>query len=160
MIEAFSGWLASTALSHAFQNTLWFVPVVQSAHILAIALSLTLIARVDLHVLGLGERAVSSRVVASGSLRWAWIGMLVLAASGVLLIITEPARELLNPLFQLKMLLVGMLAVLTWWLGGVLNRAPELAGARAPAAQKIAAVLSLTLLVAIVISGRWIAYIL
>ena len=52
MISNFCDWLAATAVSQAFQNLAWFVPIVQTIHILAIsflavalgALSLGLIA--------------------------------------------------------------------------------------------------------------------
>ena len=41
MMENFCDWLAATPLSLAFQNWTWFVPSVQTVHILCVAVVLT-----------------------------------------------------------------------------------------------------------------------
>ena len=40
MIESFCDWLSTTSLSVAFQSANWFVPSVQTVHIIAIAILL------------------------------------------------------------------------------------------------------------------------
>ena len=53
MIQQFSDWLASTALSQAFANANWFVPTVQTVHILCIALVVTALGMLDFRLLRL-----------------------------------------------------------------------------------------------------------
>ena len=44
MIEQFCDWLSRTNVSVAFQSANWFVPLVQTVHIIAIAILLTALA--------------------------------------------------------------------------------------------------------------------
>lgn len=150
MIEAFCRWLAATAPSQALARLEWFVPLTQSLHILGLAACVS----------SLGLLAV--RVLAGGAAQqgpdWAarWTpplhaGLAVLLLSGLALTLVEPARELLNPLFRLKMLL---LLVLLACAGFLLRRLRAgLPVPRAPAA------LTLLLLVTLASLGRFIAYV-
>jgi len=72
-----------------------------------------------------------------------WWTLPILLATGVVMIIGEPARSLANPVFQLKMLL--LLAAIT--VTAALHKG-----------SRIIAIASLLLWVGIVFAGRWIAY--
>jgi uncharacterized protein DUF6644 len=84
----------------------------------------------------------------------------VLLATGIVMIIAEPARSLKNPAFQLKMtLLIAALAV-TWLFQFFQHRNPEFGdSASGPRAAATAiAVASILLWSSIIFAGRWIAY--
>ena len=89
-------------------------------------------------------------------LPWVGWGVLVLLVTGVLLMIAEPRRALLNPLFQLKMAALLIVGLITW----AIARAPD-QGWTDPARRGVAtsvAIGSLLLWLAIIGLGRWIAY--
>src|SRR5271155_789530 len=114
VIEQFCDWLSRTSLSVAFQSANWFVPVVQTVHIMAIAILLTSVYVVSFRLIGLTRGAQPLAALTAKSTPWFWTTLGVLLLSGILLTVTEPARELLNWAFRVKMLMVLALAVILW----------------------------------------------
>jgi uncharacterized membrane protein SirB2 len=161
MIQHFSDWLASTWLSQLFADTSWFVPTVQTVHILCIAVVVTSLAMLDFRLLRLTRRGPPAETMAAKFVPWVWRALVVLLITGILLTITEPNRELMNNAFRLKMLLVVLLVVLTLVVQRASVREPgywssSLARQRLGQALGIG---SLILCVAIVAAGRLIAYV-
>ncbi|HEY1146401.1 MAG TPA: DUF6644 family protein [Allosphingosinicella sp.] len=161
MIAHFSEWLAGTELSLLFSTVSWFVPLVQTIHILAIAAVIASMAMLNLRVVGIAGRDHGVGQMADRFLPWMWRALLVLIATGAMLIVAEPPRSLLNPLFQAKMGLLLAVVLLTLgfqaMLKGQAGRWDREAGA--PASAKLVALVSLLLWVAIIFAGRWIAYV-
>jgi hypothetical protein len=160
MISAFCDWLVATSISRTFQDWTWFVPTVQTVHILCIAVVLTSIGMTALKLLGVPVSSQSLAEMISQAMPWVWTALCVLLATGVLLTITEPARELLNITFRVKMALVlALVATLTLIQARVRTR-PDYwtASARHRLAGRAVGATSLVLGVCIVIAGRWIAY--
>lgn len=161
MIQAFSDWLAATSLSRLFADTGWFVPTVQTIHILAIAAVVTLLSMLNFRLLRITRSGPSLHNLVAGYVPWVWRSLVILLVSGILLTITEPSRELMNDTFRLKMLLVLVLTVLTVILRSTLRHDPEYwtsTPQRRLLGGTIAAV-SLILCVSIVAAGRLIAYV-
>jgi len=161
MIQRFCDWLASTWLSQVFANLGWFVPTVQTIHILAICAVVTLLAMLNFRLLRITRTGPALQNLAGGYIPWIWRSLLVLLISGVLLTITEPARELMNNLFRLKMLLVIVLVILTVILRSTLRKDPDYwtGSARRRSLGDAIAVVSLILCVSIIACGRFIAYV-
>jgi len=160
MIQQFSDWLASTALSQAFANANWFVPTVQTVHILCIALVVTALGMLDFRLLRLTRGGPPPETLAAKFIPWVWRALVVLLISGALLTITEPNRELMNDAFRLKMLMVVLLVVLTLVVQRASAREPGYWSSTL-ARQRLGKALgvgSLVLCVAIVAAGRLIAY--
>jgi uncharacterized membrane protein len=161
VIQAFSDWLAATSLSRLFADTGWFVPTVQTIHILAIAAVVTLLSMLNFRLLRITRSGPSLQNLSAGYVPWVWRSLVILLVSGLLLTITEPSRELMNDTFRLKMLLVLVLTVLTVILRSTLRHDPEYwtsTSQRRLLGGTIAAV-SLILCVSIVAAGRLIAYV-
>jgi len=135
-LDRFCSWLEQTPLSQAIQAAGWVVPTVQTIHILAIAAVMS-------SVLGMVGRDQPLERVTSRFRPVIWWTLPILLATGVVMIIGEPARSLANPVFQLKMLLLLAAIAVT-------------AGLHKDS--RIIAILSLSLWVGIVFAGRWIAY--
>ena len=114
MIEKFCDWLSITPVSVAFQSTSWFVPLVQTIHIVSIAILLTSVYVVSFRLIGLTKGMQPLAAVARRLAPWIWASLCVLLVTGILLTITEPARELLNWVFRTKMVLVLLLATILW----------------------------------------------
>ncbi len=110
VIKEFCDWLSTTTVSVAFQSANWFVPTVQTVHIISIAILLTSVYVVSFRLIGVTRRGQPLAVLVAKSTPWVWITLCVLLGTGILLTITEPARELLNWAFRVKMLMVIALA--------------------------------------------------
>ena len=130
MIEEFCDWLSRTPLSVTFQETDWFVPLVQTVHIISIAILLVSIYAVSLRLLGVTRGVPPLGYLIKRSAPWIWGALIVLLITGVLLTITEPARELLNWAFRTKMILVLLLAMLMAVAQSATRRDPEYWGLR------------------------------
>jgi hypothetical protein len=158
VIHEFCNWLGNTPLSLAIQNAFWVIPTVQTVHILAIAVVMSSVAMLDLRVLGVGARFQSIPQMAHRFLPWVWGSVLVLLASGTLLIIGEPGRELESPVFWLKMsMLVCVLAITAVFQYLVKHRSAFWEQRRVVACAMV--LVSLVLWIGIVSAGRWIAYV-
>ena len=112
-IPAFCDWLSNTSLSQAIQNHNWVIPSVQSVHILAIATVMASIVMMDFRLLGVNGRGQTIPQVAHRFLPWVWCAVCVLAATGTILIIGEPGRELESQVFWLKMSMLVCVLILT-----------------------------------------------
>jgi hypothetical protein len=158
LISQFCKWLDATPLSQTFQSLGWFVPTVQTVHILSIAVVMTSVALIAGKLVGVTGRALSLSAIMSSAMPWVWYALAVLLGTGLLLTITEPARELLNDAFRAKMLMVLALAAILRLLQVRLRRDPEYWSGRRGAAGGLGAA-ALLLAVTIIVAGRWIAYI-
>jgi cbb3-type cytochrome oxidase subunit 1 len=161
MIKRFCDWLANTSLSQQFSSTDWFVPTIQTIHILAVSAAIVMFAMLNVRLLGITRRDLPLAELAGTFVPWIWHALLVLLATGILLTITEPARELLNNAFRLKMLLILALVILTAVLRSTLLRDPGF-WTRSKRRQHLGqslAIVSLILCVSIVSCGRLIAYV-
>ncbi len=157
----FVTWLAGTSASEQIQKALWLIPLVQSVHILAVAMLGSAVLMVDLRILGVSGGAVSMQQTAHRFLPWIWWGLVVLAATGAVLIIGEPKRSLINPAFQLKMLMILIGIVITLGFQHALRQhaANWDDNARGRTVTHALAVFTMVLWIAIAIAGRWIAYV-
>jgi hypothetical protein len=159
VLEEFCDWLAMTPVSVAFQSAKWFVPLVQTVHIIAIAVLLTTVYVIGFRLLGLTRGTLSLPAIMARSKPWIWIALGVLLATGLLLTITEPARELLNWVFRIKMLLVLTLAGILIWLQVRMRADPAYWEGAPRLKTRAIGILCVLVGAAIVTAGRWIAYV-
>ncbi len=150
-------WIDSTALSQAIQNAPWVVPTVQTVHILAIAALMASMLMINLRLAGIAGRDQRLALVAGRFTPVIWRALPVLLVSGVFLIIGEPARALKNNIFQIKMLLVISAIFVTLYFAAPLKKNPAYWDSRGGLGMLVA-LLSVSLWVAIIFAGRWIAY--
>jgi len=160
-LRAFSDWLAGTPLSTVIQTVSWVIPTIQTIHIVCVAAVISATFLVSLRVLGVFDTSEPIAALSRRFLSWIWYALAVLLVSGALLIIGEPGRSLLNPVFALKMVMLVVVALLTVVLQRPLAAEAgywDASGQRRAVARGIA-VVSLVLWSCIVFAGRWIAYI-
>src|SRR6185437_11570885 len=161
MIQHFCDWLAATWLSQTFANAGWFVPTVQTIHILSIAAVIIMLSMMNFRMLRITRSGPPLQNLAGGYVPWVWRALVILLVSGILLTITEPTRELMNNAFRLKMLMVVVLIVLTSVFSSALKKDPEYWSVT-PGRRVLGSALalgSLLLCVSIVAAGRLIAYV-
>jgi hypothetical protein len=158
-MHAFLEAVRLTPLSQLLQDVTWLVPTIQSIHIAFLALVFTSAVWVDLRLLGVAGRDQPLGKLSHRFLPWMGWGVLVLLITGLLLMIAEPTRAILNPFFQIKMALLVIVCWLTWAMAqGAERRTGVFAGIDGGAAAKPVAILSIVLWTAIIAFGRWIAY--
>jgi hypothetical protein len=159
-LAAFSGWLEQTPLSQAIQATSWVVPAVQSVHILAIAVVASSALMIALRLMRLvaGDQTINE--VLARFLPFLWWALLALLVTGAIMIIGEPARSLLNPAFQLKMMLLASALTITCLLQFLQRRMPAVGDLTSEhrGTAVVIAVVSMLLWTGIIFAGRWIAY--
>ena len=161
MIAEFCKWLEVTPASLFVQNTPWVIPTVQTIHILGISVVLATMAMLDLRMLGLAGRRHPVNSLAARFIPPVWVALVVLALTGLVLIVGEPERELLNNAFRLKMLLVAAAAVILGFVQSTLKEGENfwsMTTGRQTLARVIG-ILSLSIWLVIAICGRWIAYV-
>lgn len=156
-LDAFCTWLAHTGVSRALGSLHWITPALQTLHILAVACVLASVLVVDVRLLG-RTPPDGFRLFARRYIPWIWRALAVLLVTGALLVIGEPVRSLKNAVFAAKMALVVSAVALTALAERPIRTAAE-ASAAPPAFAKPFAVASLALWAAIVVCGRWIAYV-
>jgi hypothetical protein len=104
----FTHWLSQTWLSLAIQTHEWIIPTIQSIHIVAIGIVMASVFMIDLRVLGLAGRDQSLLDTTRRFGPWLSGALCVLLGTGIVMIIGEPARELLAFSFWFKMFLVAV----------------------------------------------------
>ena len=160
MLAQFAGRLAATPLSQLFQAKLWVVPLVQCVHILAIAAVMASVWVFSFRIIGISGRVHAVSEISRDVVPWIWRALIVLLASGSVLIIAEPARELTNPVFLFKMALIPIAAAPTLAFQIAIRRnaarwdRPE----GNPVPVKAFAALLLGLWLTVAVAGRLIAY--
>ena len=155
----FIDWLAQTPLSVAIQTHEWVIPTVQSIHIVAIGGALGSVFMVTLRIFGWagGDESMARMNARFGP--WLTAALVVLLATGIIMIIGEPARELLTLSFWLKMILIVIGTAVAWTFQRAVRRHQEHWDAAAGAAGvRTLAVVTLLIWLGIVVLGRLIAY--
>lgn len=157
-MESFTAWLEGTSLSHTIQTVGWVVPLLQSIHILTIGIVFVSSLMIALRVLGRVRLDESFAEVWARFAPWMWSGVVVMAITGVFLIIGEPRREFTTLSFWMKMALVATGVLSTAFLGRALRPIALTDGGEFSGAAKAGAVVLVVLWLAIIFLGRAIAY--
>jgi hypothetical protein len=156
VVQSFCDWLSNTPLSLKIQTVLWIIPAVQTIHILCVAIVMSTMAMLDFRLVGLAGRNQPISRTVNRWVPWVWGTLPVMLLTGCILIIGEPTRELMNPYFRAKMVMLLVVVAITLLLH-VKNKDAAYWQTKALAA-KFAGSVSLLLWVGIVAAGRWIAY--
>jgi hypothetical protein len=154
---AFAEWLETTRLSVTIQSIDWIIPLLQSIHILMIGVVFVSILVIALRVFGSVQADEAFTDVWGRFAPWMWRGLIVMALTGVVLVIGEPVREFSALSFWLKMALIAISVTVTVAFGRALKPATAPA-ADFSVATKSVAVGTIVLWLAIIFLGRAIAY--
>src|ERR1044071_8019968 len=112
-IDALCWWLEPPAVSEVIQSISWIVPTVQTIHILAIAVVAASALMIDLRLIGAFSTDRPVKEVSARFLPFIWWPLLLLLATGAIMITGEPARSLKNPAFGVKMALLATALIVT-----------------------------------------------
>jgi hypothetical protein len=156
-IDPFLIWLESTALSQWIvgSESMFAFPGILALHAIGMGFAVGICLALDLRVLGVapGVRIAEMRRLVPV----VWAAFWLNAVSGVLLLIGYPTKALTNPVFYLKLLLIG---VGLWLFKRIGRRVFDDAGderAQSPMVQRLA-IFSLACWVGAITAGRFLAY--
>jgi hypothetical protein len=160
-VNDFAVWLSTTLPSVFIQNhEVWMIPVIQSLHIVGIGIAVGSTLMMTLRILGWAGTDQTVLAMQRRFGPWLTGALCLLLASGGLLIVAEPVRELVTFSFWLKMVFVAMLTVLAAVFQASVTRSEARweQGLARRRSVRLAAVLIFVVLGCIIILGRLIAY--
>jgi len=128
-------------------------PIVQTFHLLGIAVIMSSVVLLDLRILGLALPSQDVQELTRRVMPWVWWTLPVMLLSGSMFVFARPRRYFTNPIFGLKFALLLPAIALAAVLHFVSVRKPDASGT------KVIAAVSLLLWVGVVLAGRWIAYV-
>jgi hypothetical protein len=160
-VKPFALWLSTTLPSVFLQeHNAWAIPTIQSMHIVGIAMIMGSVLMIDLRVLGWAgtDRTIGQTMERFGP--WLTGSLWLLLATGVLMVVGEPVRELVTFSFWLKMALVAIGTVVALIFQGALRRHDQPWGDALAGRASIRTLAIVTFLVwaFIIVLGRLIAY--
>jgi hypothetical protein len=160
-LKQFAEWLSTTFLSVFIQqHNGWAIPAIQSIHILGIGVVIGSVFMINLRVLGWAGMDQTLRQTTSRFGPWLTAALCVLLATGALMVIGEPARELVTFSFWFKMSLVAVGTLIAAIFQITLRKHEQLWEETLVHRRsiKFLAVLTFLIWVCIIVLGRLIAY--
>ena len=160
-MKQFAQWLSTTFLSVFIQkHNSWVIPTIQSIHIVGIGIVVGSVFMIDLRILGWAGTDQTLRQTTSRFGPWLSAALYVQLATGILMVIGEPVRELVTFSFWLKMFLVAVSTLIAAIFQITLRKHEQqweeiLVNRRSI---KWLAILTFLIWVCIIILGRLIAY--
>lgn len=159
MIDSLVQMIEGSPVNNWILSSQWLWPGMEILHFIGLSLLLGSMLVVDLRLAGLLRR-MNIRATHS-LLPWAIIGFCLNLASGVVFLLGDPARYVVNIGFQLKMLLVLIAGINALWFFRRIN--PQVNSwdphGDTPTGAKFVAVLSLSAWFGVLLLGRLIPYI-
>jgi uncharacterized membrane protein SirB2 len=159
-LPEFALWLQKTPISSAIAKNFYVIPVLQVIHILCVAALFSSVLMINLRMFMLASRSRTMTQVVHRYLPWVWYPLGILLVTGILMAVGEPPRDLTNPAFWTKMVLVvvATLGSLAFSQSVTQNvSAWEMTHGRRVLIQ-VGAAGSVVMWLAIMALGRWIAY--
>ena len=148
-------WLSNQIVSH-----FWTVPTIQTIHILAIAAVFGSVVMINLRIFQMAGRSRSMSQTVRRFLPWVWWGLLVLLITGIGMVFSDPVRNLTNPVFFAKMIMILIAIGVSLWFQHSVQRNVALweltHGGRVFI--RVGAGCVIVLWILIMFCGRWIAY--
>jgi hypothetical protein len=159
-MDAFSifSWIETSALSAWVRESpsLWAFPFILILHTVGMGFLVGTNIAIDLRLLGFAPRVPVSLLQKIFIVMK--VAFFVNAVSGILLLAAYPTKALTNPLFYIKLFLIGFGLVQTGWIRDKVLRAPEAAGEPVSIHARVLAASSLVVWAAAVTTGRLLAY--
>jgi len=157
MLDSVFQWLYDLPMSTTIRESLWFFPALECVHIYSMIFLVTVIAAVDLRLLGLamGRQALSQH--SRMALRWMGVCLSINAVSGTLLFVSRATDYSINSAFQIKILLVVLATAYHFVLFHRVGRWDDTPVA--PVGARLVGSFSLVLWVGVIAASRWIAFV-
>jgi len=152
----FFQWCENSAVGEAIRSSSWLFPVIESFHLLGLAVIGGAVLVVDLRLFGFGLRRQPLAQLAQDAQRWLIGSLMVMLASGILLFTSEAIKCYYHTAFWVKMTSLFLAIVFTFTVRRKVVLADETRVR--PLWRKLVALASVTLWSGVGIGGRWIGF--
>ena len=156
MLLPFFQWCESTALGTAIRMSPWAFAVIESVHLLGLAVIGGAVLLVDLRMLGFGLRDQRIAELARAVFPWLVGSLVVMLLTGVALFLSEPLKCYDSRAFWVKMISLGLAMLFTFTIRRTATLADETRVR--PIWFKLVALVSLALWFGVGGGGRWIGF--
>ena len=109
-VPAIIQWMQNSDIGTGIRESIWLFPIVETTHVLALALSVGVLVWFDLRLMGWGMKHQPVSQVHKQVMPLAFIGFVVMFISGVLLFWSEAEKCYLSGFFRAKVLFL----ILAW----------------------------------------------
>ena len=152
----FFEWCENTAVGDAIRSSLWLFPVIESVHLLMLALIGGAVLILDLRLLGLVFRRQPVARVARDTQPWLIVSLAVMLPTGLLLFLSESKKCYYSDAFWAKMAALALAMLFTF----TVRRKVAAAGEKRVRGiwLKLVALVSLALWSTVGAAGRWIGF--
>jgi len=152
----FFQWCEASVFGSAIRTSPWAFAVIESVHLLGLAVIGGSVLVVDLRLLGLGLTNQSIRDVARDALPWLVGSLAVMLLTGVALFMSEAIKCYYSTPFWVKMTSLGLAILFTFTIRRKVTMADE--ARLRPLWLKATAIASLALWFGVGAGGRWIGF--
>jgi hypothetical protein len=160
VLQTLLHWLNETAFSTHLRESDWTFSLIETVHVLSIAVMAGTIAIVDLRLMGVlfRQQRVSQLTVQVTPVTWT--GFVLMVLSGILLFVAQPEKNAANPAFQAKAVLLVLAGLNLIVFHRLVFRGVAAWDERPkpPLAVRLSGGASLALWTTIIVLGRLIAY--
>jgi hypothetical protein len=156
MLLPFFQWCETLWLGQFVVGSLWLFPVIESVHLLALALLGGAVFIVDFRLLGLGLKDREVAEVARDARPWMIAGLIALIVTGIPLFLSEPIKCYYSTAFWIKMTTLPIALVFAFtvrWRVAVADAVRSTARR-----QQLVGALSMALWFTVAAAGRWIGF--
>ena len=156
MLLPYFQWFETTTIGTAIKNSSWAFAVIESVHLLALAVIGGAVLMLDLRLLGLGLRRQPIPEVAREAQPWLVGSLIVMLITGFALFSSEATKCYYSTPFWVKMTSLALAMALTF----TVRRRVSFEGDDRvrPIVLKLVALVSLTLWFGVGAGGRWIGF--
>ena len=144
-------WLENTSVALWVGESLWAYPFMLSLHVIGLAIVVGILSMIDLRLLGSFKGIKIAAFLPL--MKFAWVGFLIHAVSGVFLFTSQASTFVQSKPFLIKISCIFVGAILTKVIQGKLKASPE------EGSMKGLAIASLALWLVAITAGRLTAYI-
>ena len=153
-------WLADTRWSVALHESVYVWPLLESVHVLCLALFVGTAVMLDLRLLGVAMTHIPASAFTQRLLPWTRGAFVVMVVTGVLLFTATPVTYYNSLSFRIKLILLAAAGFNVWFFHARTRRriADWDSAVMPPTAARVAAIVSLAAWTGVVIAGRLVAY--
>ena len=156
MLLPFFQWCETVWLGRFVVESNWLFPVIESVHLLALALLGGAVLVVDMRLIGLGLRGREIKEIAREARPYMNLALVMMVATGVPLFLSEPTKCYYSQAFWVKMWTLAIALVFTYTIR---TKTTRMAYVRNTARRQVlVGALSIALWFTVASAGRWIGF--
>jgi hypothetical protein len=159
-IAAILAWMEGSGLATRIRESLLLFPLLESIHVVGLALVFGTICVIDLRLLGIASTERPFKRIASDIMKWTWGAFALTALTGSLMFLTNAGVYYHNFYFRTKMVLLVLAGVNMLFFELTLGRRAHSwdKAVAAPPAGRAVAILSLVIWISVIFAGRLIGF--